>query len=178
MAMVLSRPKFPIIPPLCFSFIKLSLMELLGIHNWLPLNNMPLWIMKSNHLVLSKVLGSFQAFQASKKSGSLRYKVLSSLNPTTSNYISINKICLLLKAFTTLLDLPLLCFKKKVYLYKNSTHFKCLWFNFPLLFKYYSAWWSIYKTLFRQQIMSPFIQCLNYCIKFLIINIILLLCII
>ena len=46
------------------------------------------------------------------KLGSFGYKVLSSLNSTTLIYIFVSKICLLLRAFETLLDFPLLCFKK------------------------------------------------------------------
>ena len=100
--------------PLCFSLMRFSLIELLGMHNWLPLNNIPSWIIKSNHFFLSSAIGSVQAFHASPKLGSSRYKVLGSLNPATSIYIYVSKRCLLLSAFETLLDFPLLCFKRNV----------------------------------------------------------------
>ena len=76
------------------------------------LNNILYWITKSNHFVLSSVIGFLQAFHASPKSVSSRYNVLSSLNPTTSICIFVRKNCLLLRTTVALLDFPLLCFKK------------------------------------------------------------------
>ena len=79
-----------------------------------PLNNIPSWIMKSNHFIPYNVIGTIQAFQALAKSRSFGFKFVSSLNPTTSINISIIKRCLLLSAFATLLDFPLLCFNINV----------------------------------------------------------------
>lgn len=158
MAMILSRPKCPAIPPLCFSLIKLSLMELLKMHNWLPLNNVSSWMMKSSHFVLSKVIGSLDAFQASAKSGSSGYNTLSSLNPTTSNCISINKICLLLKESATLLDLPLLCFKTKSVTLQKLHPFQMSPIQFSQTIQVLQCLMiSVQNKLFWQQVMSPFL---------------------
>ena len=102
--MVLSWPKFLANPPLCFYLMRFSLIEILGIQNWLSLNNIPSWIMKFNHFILSNTIGTIQAFQASTKLGSSWYKFMSSLNPTTLIYILVSKRCLLLSTSATLLD--------------------------------------------------------------------------
>ena len=111
--MVLSLPKCLSNPPLCFSLMIFFLIELLGIHNWLSLNNILSSIMKSNHCVLSSITSYVQAFHATPKSGSSRYKVLSFFNTITSICIFVSKNRLLLRASTTFLDFPLLCFKTK-----------------------------------------------------------------
>ena len=49
-----------------------------------------------------------------EKLGSYRLKVLTSMNPPTSIYNFVSKICLLLRVSTTLLDFQLLCFKINV----------------------------------------------------------------
>ena len=54
--------------PLCFSLIRFNLIELLGIHNWINLNNIPSWMKYSSYLLMWSVrFGALHSLHASEK---------------------------------------------------------------------------------------------------------------